>query len=80
MNQSARSDAGEFSARDGDTETETMDTIDSVANVGRDQVSHDGKYHGPPQPPLPLLFAAKVIYAGPGTVSLTCVSSCLAFG
>lgn len=38
MATSVLSDAGEVSGRDGDTETETIDTIDSVANVGRDQV------------------------------------------
>ena len=38
MGPSAVSDAGEVSGRDADTETETMDTIDSVANVGREQV------------------------------------------
>ena len=40
MGPSAISDAGEVSGREPDTETETIDTIDSVANVGRDQVSH----------------------------------------
>lgn len=39
MGPSALSDAGEVSGRDADTETETIDTIDSVANAGRDQVS-----------------------------------------
>lgn len=37
MGPSALSDAGEVSGRDADTETETIDTIDSVANAGRDQ-------------------------------------------
>lgn len=38
MTQSAISETGDRSGRDADTETETIDTIDSVANAGRDQV------------------------------------------
>lgn len=47
MNRSSLSDAdaGEVSGRDADTETETIDTIDSVANVGREQEEEVNSAH-----------------------------------